>query len=437
MNQTFNLIFAIVLILSVNSKFMKKQQQTNQKSPLEIIDAAGEQVFNKYQKDGELDTGAFQNAFNDLAQQANIKPLSEEAAEEFVETYDLDGSLTIDLKEWKRFLHLFEVQLEWLPEVLSGKVNIRSLLNVAKNKVVYSKIIKDAFHKFDTDHSGSLDVDELLNVEKYLVSKYLKGFSLSTREQMQAGLDAHDTDGNGSISLPEFIRLWRDTRTFYVVWLIPSYGLYPSQKVSYSEVAWANLIIENVEKVGEEVFEDVVGKDGELDADAFALVFNQIADNFNLPPISPELAQEFVTQYDLDGSQTVDNDEFTRFLHLFVSTLHYLQGAVEAHLPLNVDDFANFVKSPVQFSRNLRAIFDKHAINGVLDVDALRAVDQEIGTKFFKNWPDLTRDDAEELLVAHDVDENGTISFAEYIRMMRDLSLFWIDYAHESFDFVN
>jgi Ca2+-binding EF-hand superfamily protein len=437
MNQTFNLIFAIVLILSVNSKFMKQPVKPQTNSAQETIDAAGEKVFNKYQQDGQLDVGAFQKAFNDLAGLAHLKPLSENGAVEFVGTYDLDGTLTIDLEEWKRFLHLFESQLAFLPDVLSGKINVRSLINVAGNPVIFSKLIKAAFVKFDVDHSGYLDVDELLALENDFATQYLKGVPLSTREQMQAVVAAHDIDGNGSISLPEYLRMMRDLRTFYIVWLDKAYGLSLPHKVATSEVDWANLTQENVDEFGEEVFEKVAGKDGELDTDTFALVFNEIADHYHLAPITLELAQKFIAQYDLDGTETVDNQEFKRFLHLFLSQLHYLQGVVESHLSLNFDDLSNFVKSPVQFIRNLKAVFDKHAKNGVLDVDALLALEQEMDQKFFKNAPvAVSRDYIKESLSSHDVDGNGVISFPEYIRLMRDLTLFWVDYAHESFTLV-
>jgi len=69
-----------------------------------------------------------------------------------------------------------------------------------QSEAVDMKSIQEAFHRYDTDRSGLLDVEELVAVTKALGTEF-------TKDELRAVFDLLDRDGSGSIEFNEF-RTW-------------------------------------------------------------------------------------------------------------------------------------------------------------------------------------------------------------------------------------
>lgn len=113
-----------------------------------------------------------------------------------------DGDGKVSYREFQRFVR---PQSQIPKETRDVLDRLRRELRVAAGAGGRGKLnVNKIFVKFDKDNSQSIDEDELAKALKKL------GFKLKKRE-LRMLIDLYDTDGDGRISYPEFVR-WLDPK---------------------------------------------------------------------------------------------------------------------------------------------------------------------------------------------------------------------------------
>jgi centrin-1 len=140
--------------------------------------------------------------------------------------------------------------------------------------------IKEAFNLFDTDRSGSIDLRELKAAMRAL------GFDVK-KEEVVKMLASVDKDGNGEITLDEFIQMMtgkmseRDSQEE----IMKVFQLFDEEKTGF--ITFRNLkkicqeLGENLsdEDINEMIEEADRNKDGKVDADEFYRIMRKRSDN--------------------------------------------------------------------------------------------------------------------------------------------------------------
>jgi centrin-1 len=143
--------------------------------------------------------------------------LSEEQKQEIREAFDLfdtDGSGTIDAKELKVAMRAlgFEPKKEEVKKMIAdvdadgtGCIGFEDFLSLMTQKMMERdprEEMMKAFRLFDDDETGKISFKNLKRVAKEL------GESI-TDEELQEMIDEADRDGDGEVSVEEFLRIMK------------------------------------------------------------------------------------------------------------------------------------------------------------------------------------------------------------------------------------
>jgi len=157
---------------------------------------------------------------------------------------------------------------------------------------------REAFKHFDADNSGSIDKEELMSALAAL------GLPVSAT-QASTILSKYDTDGNGTLELPEFSMLVADLQAGTFMDAIVAKA---SPDVSPSANPFESRLSVGID--ARAVF-NTFDRDGSGGLDESEL---QLALNHRGLNVSLAQARAFVTHYDSDGNKTLELDEFKRLL---------------------------------------------------------------------------------------------------------------------------
>lgn len=152
---------------------------------------------------------AFQSSNNDEEDKDAI-------LKEVFESFDKDGNGSIDLKELNTIMRSlgYSPTQEQLQNMLrkgdknhDGSIDFDefvALMNSTECSTDFQREVEDAFNFFDANHDGSVSADELASVMRTLGNKL-------SEEEINLLLKCADSNGDGSISLKEFITFMYDS----------------------------------------------------------------------------------------------------------------------------------------------------------------------------------------------------------------------------------
>ena len=132
---------------------------------------------------------------------------------EMFQALDVDGNGSISFEELKTGLGDREngAQLLELMQAAdtdkSGTINYSEFLAATMDAQMFQReaYLKTAFHMFDTDGSGQIDSNELLQL---LAGDEFR--NLYTQDELDAAIAEVDADGNGEIDFQEFMTMMRN-----------------------------------------------------------------------------------------------------------------------------------------------------------------------------------------------------------------------------------
>merc|ERR1712193_104307 len=146
------------------------------------------------------------------------KPLSDEAKKEVKEAFDLfdtDGSGAIDAKELKIAMQAlgFEPTTDEVAKMVkdidadgNATVEFEEFKDMMEGKMAGKAPeaeMKKAYALYDVDNKGKIDINDMVRVAKEL------GEAMD-KSELQSILDESDRDGNGTITMDEFVRVMKN-----------------------------------------------------------------------------------------------------------------------------------------------------------------------------------------------------------------------------------
>eukprot|EP00760_Papus_ankaliazontas_P032947 PhM_4_TR6096/c0_g1_i1/m.107086/K02183/CALM; calmodulin len=123
--------------------------------------------------------------------------LPDDALHASIAKIDVDGNGELDFDEFLHWLHSAQNSGDDEFASLKAKIRAQGSRNLTNSQI---EQLKEVFNHFDTDHSGSIDIDELGKVFDAM------GQSLS-KEELGQLIAQVDDDGSGEIEFQEFMLL--------------------------------------------------------------------------------------------------------------------------------------------------------------------------------------------------------------------------------------
>lgn len=139
--------------------------------------------------------------------------------------FDSDKSGTITAKEWKIAMKAigFAPSKEELKKMMdamdadgSGTIEYQEFLNLIRKKMLEKKIkdeMKHAFYLFDSDNKGFLNLDDLKKLMH--PGNGADDPDQLTKEDVLEMMEEGDKDGDGKITLDDFLRIMKKTRIWF------------------------------------------------------------------------------------------------------------------------------------------------------------------------------------------------------------------------------
>eukprot|EP00668_Euglena_longa_P016135 GGOE01020345.1.p1 GENE.GGOE01020345.1~~GGOE01020345.1.p1 ORF type:complete len:672 (-),score=121.83 GGOE01020345.1:252-2267(-) len=234
-----------------------------------------------------------------------------------------------------------------------------------------------AFEKFDTDHSGNLDVREF---HKAIVSLGL-GYSFDDAENL---FNMMDEDGNGIMSMQEFLAHCRE--------YINNSAQAAAEETPKDPEAQARQAFHRFDR----------DRDGFLDVKDFLLAIRELGLGTTM-----EDAEQLFSMVDEDGSGTMDEDEFvTHCISAFQNGGVFGGSSSRESAPAAPAGPVQYSGNPTADAANLFRRFDEDQ-NGYLDIYEFMRAMKELGLG-------LTFQDAKSLFSQIDTDGSGMMDEEEF-----------------------
>jgi len=281
------------------------------------------------------------------------------------------------------------------------------------------------FYAVDADGSGDLTIDELAVVIRgwYKENKMARSLD-KAKIELQAAMDAHDTDVSGSLNFLEFLTLWSEAEEWF------KFEVAPALK---KHVIW--LAKEEIHSEADEILAELRGlfldadaeRDGLLTVSQLAAVFQEcyktnakIKVSRGKKAVTKEV-EEAMLRHDLDRSGSLDWIEFV---------LMWASGGPTSPIKLKVDasiraQVVRYAMLPVTreaagLLNDLVALFDAADTDGsgLLDREELTAVfAARYREEAVSRAEKTVRGEVDIAMITHNTDQSGLVDFVEFVQM--------------------